>query len=112
MATNPKVAETSQAARAVTVGTATAEPGTIAFGAIPVTKLAGGAALVFAGLVLIATVPMSLWLVRRARRLRYLAFTPMSFLRSYYRGVGFTHGVLALLASRLRPRGRPAADLP
>jgi predicted deacylase len=45
MATNPKMTEMSAVAQAVTVGTATAAPGAIAFGAIPVTKLAGGAPL-------------------------------------------------------------------
>ena len=42
MATNPKPVETTAAARAVTVGTATAEPGTIAAFVLHVIPIRGG----------------------------------------------------------------------
>ncbi len=45
------------AAQAVTVGTASAAPGTVAFGAIPVTKLAGGGAVEIPVAVLNGTKP-------------------------------------------------------
>ncbi|HAN30626.1 MAG TPA: hypothetical protein DCQ06_03420 [Myxococcales bacterium] len=44
--------------------------------------------------------PMTFRLIRRTGQLRYLAFAPMSAIRSAYRGVGFVHGIAAIVARR------------
>lgn len=56
-------------------------------------------------LLLAAQAPMTLRLIRRLRRSRYLCFAGMSFLRAFWRGVGMTHGTLGYLAARLRRSG-------
>ncbi len=52
-------------------------------------------------LLLAAQVPMTIRLLKRLRRPRYLAFAAMSFLRAFWRGVGMTHGTLGYLTSQL-----------
>jgi hypothetical protein len=53
---------------------------------------------------------MTYRLVRRHRKLRYLMFGLMSFLRAYWRGIGMTHGVLAYALRFRRNARRPTAD--
>jgi len=50
--------------------------------------------------------PMTARLVRRLRSPKYLAYGWMSFLRSFWRGVGMTLGVLAYMNARLFARAR------
>jgi cellulose synthase/poly-beta-1,6-N-acetylglucosamine synthase-like glycosyltransferase len=48
-----------------------------------------------------AQLPMTMKLVRRLRRPRYLGFGAMSFVRAFWRGIGMTHGTLRYCAARL-----------
>ena len=54
--------------------------------------------------LLLATLqlPMTIRLLKRLRRMRYLGYAPMSFVRAYWRGIGMTQGVFAYAASKLR----------
>jgi hypothetical protein len=52
----------------------------------------------------LAQVPLTWRLLRRLRRLRYLAFVVMSFVRAYWRGIGLIQGMLVYVASRLGGR--------
>ncbi len=45
--------------------------------------------------------PMAIRVVRRTRRLRYLAYVPFGMLRAYWRGLGMTQGFIAALFSRM-----------
>ncbi len=49
-----------------------------------------------------AQLPMTCRLVRRLRRVRYVTFVFMGFVRSLWRGVGMIHGMAGYLRSRLR----------
>jgi cellulose synthase/poly-beta-1,6-N-acetylglucosamine synthase-like glycosyltransferase len=49
-------------------------------------------------------VPMTVRLVRRTKRLAYLCFAAMSFVRAFARGLGLAWAVLAYLPSRLTGR--------
>lgn len=53
-------------------------------------------------LLLAAQAPMTIRIVRRLRRPRYLYFAVMSFVRAFWRGVGMTHGMLGYLTARCR----------
>jgi glycosyltransferase involved in cell wall biosynthesis len=57
-------------------------------------------------LLLLAQVPLTWRLLRRLRKARYLAFSFMSCVRAYWRGVGMTLGVLKYLMTRGQPRAR------
>jgi glycosyltransferase involved in cell wall biosynthesis len=67
-----------------------------------VAKVAGGMALLMVVLLIAAHIPMALRLVRRTSQWRFLTFALMSSLRSIYRGIGLTHGVMASLLSGWR----------
>ncbi len=60
------------------------------------------AALAF--LLAAAQIPLTWRLVRRKRQARYLAFAVMSLLRSFWRGVGMTGGILAIMRRRRRSK--------
>ncbi len=53
-------------------------------------------------LLLLAQLPMTLRILKRLRRTRYLLFAPLGFLRAYWRGAGLTMGLLAAALSRRR----------
>lgn len=53
--------------------------------------------LVPVALLFLATLPMTLRIVRRNRKVFYLAYAWMSFVRAYARGLGLTAGTLAYL---------------
>ena len=53
-------------------------------------------------LLLMAQVPMTIRLLWRLRRFRFLCYAAMSFLRSFWRGIGMTHGLCGHGVSRLR----------
>jgi hypothetical protein len=55
------------------------------------------------GLLALAQIPMTARLVRRTGQARYLLFAVMSFLRTFWRGVGMTIGVLDTLRGGLKP---------
>ncbi len=57
------------------------------------------AAVPFA-LLFLLQLPLTIRLVKRTRSLRLSIFAPMSFLRSFWRGVGMTEGTLRYLAKR------------
>jgi len=61
------------------------------------------------GLLALAQIPITVRLVRHAGRARYLLFAVMSFLRAFWRGVGMTMGVLAVLGHRRERAGPPGA---
>jgi hypothetical protein len=52
-------------------------------------------------LLLVLQVPLTLRIIRRKRKLRHLAFAPMSFVRAFARGAGMS---LATLKWLCRPR--------
>jgi glycosyltransferase involved in cell wall biosynthesis len=59
-------------------------------------------------ILLLASLPMTTRLVSRTRRLRYLAFAPMSVVRALWRGVGMVQGMASyLLRSRRASCGTP-----
>ena len=49
----------------------------------------------------LAQVPLAWRLVRRRRQWRYLSFAVLDFVRSFWRGVGMTAGVIAALGQRI-----------
>lgn len=53
------------------------------------------ALLALISVLCLTTLPMTLRLVARTQQPRYLAFAPLSFVRSFARGIGLTLGVLA-----------------
>lgn len=61
-------------------------------------------------LLLLAQLPMTLALVRATRRPRYVLFAVLSFVRSFWRGVGLTQGTLALLFGRAREPKQAVTD--
>lgn len=60
---------------------------------------------VAAGLLILAQLPMTTRLVLRTKKLSYLAFAPLGFVRAFWRAVGMVQGVLAYL---VRPDRRAA----
>ncbi len=78
--------------------------------ALPLMLVSWGwlATVVFVVLLMLAQVPLTVRLMKRLRRARYLLFGVMSFIRAYWRGVGMTHGLLAYLLSGTRNRKHPA----
>jgi len=54
-------------------------------------------------LLLTAQFPMTLRLVARSRRIRYLLFAPLSFVRAFARGFGMVHALHRLITSRQPP---------
>jgi glycosyltransferase involved in cell wall biosynthesis len=60
--------------------------------------LAGGLLVLLAA----GQIPMTARLVRATGRWRYLAFAPMAMARAFYRGVGMTTGILAVLGGKGR----------
>ncbi len=69
---------------------------------LPLGPLALGAVPAAVGLGM-AQGPMTWRLVRRKNDLRYLMFAPMSFLRSYARGIGMCQGALSGIRKRFGP---------
>jgi cellulose synthase/poly-beta-1,6-N-acetylglucosamine synthase-like glycosyltransferase len=57
-------------------------------------------------------IPMTTRLVRATGQTRYLLFAPFSFLRAFYRGIGMTHGVLAVLRNRILPTDAASTGQP
>lgn len=49
--------------------------------------------LTIATLLMCAQIPMTMRLIRRTRRLTFLAFAALSFLRAFWRGIGMLHGL-------------------
>ncbi len=56
-------------------------------------------------LLLLAQLPMTMRLLMRLKRPSYLAYAAMSAIRAYWRGIGLTHGTLALIKQRLSGKG-------
>lgn len=52
---------------------------------------------VLLSLLLVVQIPMTLRLVRRLRRFRYVLFGGLSFVRAFWRGVGLTQGIIGYL---------------
>ncbi len=68
--------------------------------------LLGRLAWIPAGIIALlaaAQIPMTIRLLRRLRRARYVCYAAMSFGRAFWRGVGMAHGVLGYLFARSRP---------
>jgi hypothetical protein len=51
-------------------------------------------------LLAVAQVPMTLRIIRRTRKLRYLLFAPMSFVRAFARALGLCIAALAWITGR------------
>jgi GT2 family glycosyltransferase len=56
--------------------------------------------LVPAVLLLLMQMPMTVSLMARTRSMQFLAFAALGFVRSFWRGVGLIHGLIAMLTSR------------
>jgi cellulose synthase/poly-beta-1,6-N-acetylglucosamine synthase-like glycosyltransferase len=56
-------------------------------------------------LLLAAQIPMTVRLILRLRRPRYLCYAAMSFVRAFWRGIGMTRGVLGYLLSGSKRSG-------
>ncbi len=72
----------------------------------------GWLALIPAGIVTLlaaAQIPMTIRLLRRLRRARYILYAAMSFGRAFWRGVGMAHGVLGYLLCRFWRAGGDGA---
>ena len=52
-------------------------------------------------LLIAAQIPMTLRLLKRLRRPRFLCFAAMSFARAYWRGIGMTGGTIRYITKRL-----------
>ncbi len=68
--------------------------------------LLGRLAWIPAGLIALlaaAQVPMTIRLLRRLRRARYVFYAAMSFGRAFWRGVGMAHGVFGYLLAKIPP---------
>lgn len=57
-------------------------------------------------------IPMTVRLVRRTKRVSYIAFAAMSFVRAFARGFGMTWAVLSTLPARLRRNQQSANKAP
>lgn len=81
-----------------------AQPPLAALGvlSLPLLLLKGGwmASAGLTALLAFAQVPMTLRIIRRTRKLRYLLFAPMSFVRAFARALGLSLAALAWLRRR------------
>ncbi len=60
----------------------------------------------------VATIPMTARIVARTRRLRYLAYAPMTLVRAFARGLGLTWALCRYIPARLRGRGKLPPQMP
>lgn len=75
----------------------------LALASLPLVAVRGGLwmPIGFVAMLIAAQVPLTLRLVRRLGRPRYLWFGVMSFIRAFWRGIGLAQGVLGVMMSKL-----------